>query len=153
METTSVIKVRNSAAPALWSAVDADLLRRVRNTSVVLGVVVGIPFTHYFGLMPGAAWLAGLGWSLVNLAMIASVMKRVLADQRDKRAIVLALAVKFPVLYGAGLLLLAVLHLPVAWLVAGFTWPLFVAVMKAAGRAYLGLDDTPAAHTTEGSGS
>lgn len=137
-----MIEARNSVATPLWSAVDADLLRRVRRTSIGLGVVVGIPFTTYLGLAAGAAWAAGIAWSLVNLAMIASLMKRVLADHRDKGAIIRVAAVKFPVLYGAGLLLLAVLHLPAAWLVAGFTWPLFVAVMKAAGRAYLGLDET-----------
>ena len=125
-----------------WSAVDADLLRRVRKTSILLGTIAGIPLTTYFGLMAGAAWLGGIAWSLVNLAMIASLMKRVLSDERDKAAIVKALLVKFPVLYAAGFALLALLHLPAAWLVAGFTWPLFVAVMKAAGRAYLGLDET-----------
>jgi len=140
--TTSVIEARNSVATAALSAVDADLLRRVRRTSTILGVVAGIPLTTYFGLMAGAAWLCGIAWSLVNLAMIASLMRRVLSEERDKRAIITALLIKFPVLYAAGLLLLAVLRLPAAWLVAGFTWPLFVAVMKAAGRAYLGLDES-----------
>jgi hypothetical protein len=97
METKSVIEARNSVATAWWTAVDADLLSRVKKTSLVLGVVVGIPLTTYFGLMAGAAWVAGIAWSLVNLGMMA-----------------------------------------------GFTWPLFVAVMKAAGRAYLGLDETRA---------
>lgn len=145
-----MIEPRNSVATAALSAVDADLLRRVRRTSIVLGVVTGIPLATYFGLMAGAAWLCGIAWSLVNLAMIASVMRRVLAEERDTGAIVLALAIKFPVLYAAGLALLALAHLPAAWLVAGFTWPLFVAVMKAAGRAYLGLDET-VARTREGS--
>lgn len=137
-----MIEARNSVATAALSAVDADLLRRVRKTSIVLGTVAGIPLATYFGLMAGAAWLCGIAWSLVNLALIASVMRRVLADERDKVAIALVLAVKFPVLYVAGFVLLALLRLPAAWLVAGFTWPLFVAVMKAAGRAYLGLDET-----------
>lgn len=127
-----------------WSAVDADLLRRVRKTSILLGTIAGIPLATYFGLMAGAAWLGGIAWSLVNLAMIASLMQRVLADERDKAAIVKALMIKFPVLYAAGFVLLALLRLPAAWLVAGFTWPLFVAVMKAAGRAYLGLDEAVA---------
>jgi hypothetical protein len=143
METASVIEARNSAANAAWSAVDADLLRRVRKTSIVLGIVVGIPLTTYFGLLAGAGWVAGIAWSLVNLAMTGTLVKRILADERDKRAIVQSLAIKFPVLYGSGLLLLAVFRLPAAWLVAGFTWPLFVAVMKAAGRAYLRLDEAP----------
>ncbi len=142
MGTRRVIEARNSVTVAAWSAVDADLLRRVRRTSIVLGLVVGVPLTTYFGLMAGAAWLCGIAWSLVNLAMIASVTRLVLTDgPRDKGAIALAMTFKFPVLYGAGLLMLAVLQLPAAWLVAGFSWPLFVAVMKAAGRAYLRLDE------------
>lgn len=137
-----MIETRHSLAAGAWSAVDADLLQRVRKTSIILGIITGIPLATYFGLMAGAAWLAGIAWSLVNLAMIAALMRRVLSDERDKAAIIRALAVKFPVLYAAGLALLAVLHLPAAWLVAGFTWPLFVAVMKAAGRAYLRMDET-----------
>lgn len=142
MEKKRVIETRHSLAAGAWSAVDADLLQRVRKTSIILGIITGIPLATYFGLMAGAAWLAGIAWSLVNLAMIAALMRRVLSDERDKAAIIRALAVKFPVLYAAGLALLAVLHLPAAWLVAGFTWPLFVAVMKAAGRAYLRMDET-----------
>lgn len=126
-------------------------MHRVRKTSVVLGIIIAVPFATYFGLMAGAAWLCGIAWSLVNLAVIASVIRRVLRDgPRDRRGIVMAMAVKFPVLYGAGLVLLAVLRLPAAWLVAGFTWPLFVAVMKAAGRAYVGLDETGPEHSRAG---
>jgi hypothetical protein len=151
METKSVIEARSSVTTAAWSAIDADLLRRVRRTSIVLGITIGIPLAFYFGLAAGAGWLSGIAWSLVNLFMIESVVRHVLAETRDRRVIVLAMLVKFPVLYGAGLFLLAVLRLPAAWLVAGFTWPLFVAVMKAAGRAYLGLDESPARR--EGPGS
>jgi len=102
MEKKSVIETRHSLATSAWSAVDADLLRRVRRTSIVLGIITGIPLATYFGLMAGAAWTAGIAWSLVNLAMTAALMQRVLSDERDKGAIIRALAVKFPVLYAAG---------------------------------------------------
>jgi hypothetical protein len=143
MKTTSAIETRSNHSGGMSSAFDAGLLARVRKTSIILGLIVGVPIAHYFGLMAGAGWLAGTAWSLVNLTLIAAVIRRVLSDEaRNTRAIVLAMAVKFPVLYGAGLVMLAVLKLPAAWLVAGFTWPLFVAVMKAAGRMFLRLDES-----------
>lgn len=127
---------------ALWSSVDSDLLARVRVTSIVLGLVLAAPFALYFGLPAAGAWIAGIAWSLVNLLAIAAVARLVLADTRSKPAIARALAVKFPALYAAGFVMLAVARLPVLWLVAGFTWPLFVAVAKAAGRYYMRLDET-----------
>ena len=50
--------------------------------------------------------------------------------------------IKFPVLYGAGFLLLWNGYLSVIGLVAGFTWPFFVLTMKGLGRYYLKLDET-----------
>ncbi len=136
-------EVRHNATVAVWSALDADLLHRVRKTSLILGLVLGVPFATYFGLWAAAGWVAGFAWSIVNLGVIAALVRRILADEpRDKSAIVVALAVKFPVLYAVGFAALALLRLPPMWLAAGFTWPLFVAVMKAAGRIYMGLDET-----------
>jgi len=138
-----VIEARNNVVTATWASMDADLLRRVRKTSIVLGLVMAAPFAFYFGWLNAAAWTAGIGWSLVNLGVIRSIVARVLADgPRDKRAIAFAMAVKFPVLYGAVALMLAVLKLPVMWWMAGFSWPFFVAVMKSLGRIYLRLDET-----------
>jgi hypothetical protein len=122
---------------------DADLLRRVRRTSLVLGLVMAAPFAFYFGWQQGVAWLSGIAWSMANLAAIRSIVARVLADgPRDKRAIALALAIKFPLLYAAVAVMLGVLKLPVIGWMAGFSWPFFVAVMKSLGRMYLRLDET-----------
>jgi hypothetical protein len=122
---------------------DADLLRRVRRTSILLGLVMAVPLAFYIGWMQSTAWIAGIAWSLANLAIIRSIVARVLMDgPRDKRALALSIAVKFPVLYGALAVMLAVLGLPVMWWMAGFSWPFFVAVMKSLGRMYLRLDET-----------
>ena len=87
--------------------------------------------------------MAGIIWSLVNIRFIAAIVKSVLTvEQRDTNRILLAMAIKFPVLYVAGFLLLRSEHFSVIWLVAGFTWPFFVLFMKGAGRAYLKLDQT-----------
>jgi hypothetical protein len=89
-----------------------------------------------------AAWMAGVLWSLVNLIFIGEVVKNVItAEDRDLTRILVAVAVKFPVLYVLGFLLLWSGKLPAAGLVAGFTWPFVVMVLKAVGRAYLGLDN------------
>ena len=136
-------EVRHSVVTATWASMDADLLRRVRKTSIVLGLVMAVPLAFYIGWLQAVAWIAGWAWSLVNLAVTGSIVARILADgPRDKRALAKAMAVKFPVLYGAVALMLALLGLPVMWWMAGFSWPFFVAVMKSLGRIYLRLDET-----------
>jgi hypothetical protein len=126
----------------MWSAIDGDFLRRVRKSAIVFGLVLAVPLATKFGLAAAGGWIAGGAWSIVNLAAISSVMRKVLTmEPRDRGAIAKALAIKFPVLYAIGFALLAA-GLPAMWLLAGFAWPLFVAVLKAAGRSYLRLDDT-----------
>lgn len=121
---------------------DLDLLRRVRRSSIVFGAVLSIPLSFYFGWMSGLSFAAGTAWSLVNLAFITSLVKNVITlEDRSLMRIVLALLVKFPVLYVAGWLMLRQGLSPL-WMVAGFTWPFFVLVMKAAGRIYMKMDDT-----------
>jgi hypothetical protein len=120
---------------------DGDFPRRVRKSSMIFGFVMAAPIASAFGWSPAAAWIAGGAWSLVNLAAIAAVMRNVLTlEPRDRGTIAKALAIKFPLLYAVGFGLLA-LGLPAAWLLAGFAWPLLVAVLKAVGRSYLKLDD------------
>ena len=136
-------EVRRNVVAATWASMDADLLRRVRKTSIVLGLVMAVPLAFYIGWLQATAWVAGWAWSLVNLAVTRSIVARVLTDgPRDKRALALAMAIKFPVLYGAVAVMLAVFELPVMWWMAGFSWPFFVAVMKSLGRIYLRLDET-----------
>ncbi|MCI0451800.1 MAG: hypothetical protein L0Z51_05335 [Candidatus Latescibacteria bacterium] len=135
-----MIEVRPSGA--VWSAIDGDFLRRVRTSSIVFGLVLTAPLATSFGPGAAGAWIAGGAWSLFNTAAIASVTRKVLTlEPRDRSAIAKALAIKFPVLYAIGLGLLAA-GLPAMWLLAGFAWPLLVAVLKAAGRTYLRLDDS-----------
>ncbi len=138
-----VTEVRHNVASTAWASVDADLLRRVRKTAAVVGLVMAIPVAFYIGWLPGTAFVAGMAWSLANLMAIHSIVSRVLTNERrDKRAIIFAMGIKFPVLYAAGAVMLVLLKLPVMWWMAGFGWPFFVAVMKSVGRIYLRLDET-----------
>jgi hypothetical protein len=122
---------------------DLEFLSRVRRASIVTGAVLFVFVAVYIGLGAGAAWAAGIAWSLVNLHFIAELIKRVVTNrERSKRGIVAVLLIKFPALYGMGFLLLWMGPLPALWLVAGFTWPFVVLALKAFGRAYLRLDDS-----------
>lgn len=140
---TNVNPVRSNVVNTASAAMSSDLLRRARKMALILGSVMAIMIAFYFGAMPAAAWMVGIVWSLANLAAIVSIVRNVVTTEtRDSSAIVVALALKFPVLYAAGIALLVVLKLPALWWIAGFTWPFFVVLMKSAGRMYLRLDET-----------
>ncbi len=136
-----MIEVRPSGATPIWSTIDGDFLRRVRKSSLGFGLVLAAPIAMTFGLVAAAAWLVGGAWSLFNLAATGAVIRKVVTlEPRDRASIAKSLAIKFPVLYAVGFGLLAV-GLPPMWLLAGFAWPLLVAVLKTAGRSFLRLDD------------
>ena len=123
-------------------ALDAPFLGRVRKMALVLGAASAIMIAFYFGAMPALGWTAGIAWSLLNLATVTSLVRSVVTTRaRDIAAIVVTLAIKFPVLYAIAVVLLVVLKLPALWWIAGFSWPFFVLLMKTAGRMYLRLDE------------
>jgi len=139
----AMTKVSSNLPGGRWSIMDLDLLRRVRNASILFGAVLAVPLSFYFGWNGGLSWVAGITWSLVNLVFITSLVKNVITlEERNLLSIVLALVVKFPVLYIAGWLMLRQGLSPL-WMMAGFTWPFFVLVLKASGRAYMKMDETP----------
>jgi hypothetical protein len=122
---------------------DLDLLKRVRRTSILIGVPLAVVIATYWGISVGGGWVAGAAWSLVNLYFIGSLVQKVITTgDKSAPAIVATVFIKFPVLYGVGFLLLWNGYLSVAGLVAGFTWPFFVLLMKGLGRYYLKLDET-----------
>jgi hypothetical protein len=122
---------------------DLEFLRRVRKTSIIAGVPLAVVISYYWGPENGAGWALGIVWSLFNLYFLSSVITSVITNEkRDIPKILVALFVKFPVLYVAGFLLLRSGHLSAYGLVAGFTWPFFVIVMKGIGRYYLKLDES-----------
>ena len=142
-ETARTTTRSPDGAAAATRGPQIDLLRRLQKTSLIVGVILSIPFATYWGIGAGSAWVTGIAWSLINIKFITTIIENVLTlGERDTRKIVLAMVLKFPVLYVVGYILLRNDFFPVIWLVAGFTWPFFVLFMKGAGRAYLKLDQT-----------
>ncbi len=122
-------------------AVGPDFLARARKTTIVTGLVLFPVIATYFGLGHGAAWVLGCAWSLVNLYFIGLLVDVVLRRAGNNRGrILLAAFVKVPVLYTVGFVLMKTAQLPLVALLVGFSWPLVVIVMKAAGRLVLRLD-------------
>jgi hypothetical protein len=120
-----------------------EFLKRVRKTSIILALILFPVSWAYLGIAFGTACMVGLAWSLVNLHMIAGLMKRIFAPAKKNHwAISLVFLAKFPVLYFVGFLILQNSWLPITGLLAGFMWPFFVMTMKALGRLYLRLDET-----------
>jgi hypothetical protein len=135
------------------TSMDLAFLARVRRTSAIAGAVAAILVAVYWGPWIAAGWLAGVAWSLVNLYFIGEVIRGVItAEERDTMKLIVVLAIKFPVLYALGFLLLWLEQLPVAALVAGFSWPFAVMVLKAFGRVYMGLDETRSKERSNGEG-
>jgi hypothetical protein len=137
-----------------YASMDLAFLARVRKMAALLGAIAAVPVATYWGLWTAAAWIAGVAWSLVNLFFIGEVIRNVItAEERSTARILVAVSIKFPVLYGVGFLLLWLKQLPVGALVAGFSWPFVVMVLKAAGRVYLRLDDRGADEDSNGEGN
>lgn len=131
-----------------------EFLHRVRKTAIAAGAVVSLAVWAYRGPWSAAAFAAGCAWSLVNLHVIRLLVVLVTGDERKRKLRAAAvLLLKIPVLYGIGYALLSAARLDAAWLLAGFGWPLLVAVLKAAGRLALGLDSGRGAAPAAGPGA
>ena len=120
-----------------------EFLGRVSRTSIATGLVVTLAVYMYGSLAASAAFAAGCAWSLLNLHVLRLLVRESFKGRgRRKLRIAAVLVVKIPVLYAAGYLALRTGSLPVVWLLAGSAWPHAVIVLKAAGRALLGIDRT-----------
>jgi len=119
-----------------------DFLARVRRVTIALAVVLGVVTATYASPLSALGLLAGAAWSLVNLLLLETLVVAATspggsparAAQRAGWAIGGMAA-----LFAAGAWLL--FHLPALWLVAGFSAPFAVIVLKAVSRALL---ETPA---------
>jgi F-type H+-transporting ATPase subunit a len=115
-----------------------EFLARVRRSSIWMGVCAALLAGTYAAPLHGLALAAGVLWSLINLALLESLVVAVTSPDRGspatlRRALVGILGL--PLLFGAGAILL--LKLAPIWLVIGFSLPLAVIVLKAAALLLL----------------
>ena len=83
------------------------------------------------GLLKGHEWgmgtMAGALWSIINFFLTTRVMSVVASEEKRKKWLAFLLLVKFPVLYGLGLLLIVSGFFPVYSLILGL-FSIFVAL-------------------------
>ena len=119
-----------------------EFLGRVRNTSIITGLLIAWIIGAQWELAAGAGWLIGCAWTIVNLHFIGVIVRIALSGKPNSRLhATLATIVKVPVLYGIGFLLLSSGWFPVVALLAGFMWPLIVSTLKILARTIMRMDE------------
>ena len=117
------------------SHLDDFHLRRVYGISLALALVGGAFLVVYQSPRIGAGFASAGAWSVANLWALERLIRlSVRPTGRRPLAIALALLVKLPVLYGLGALLVLEGGFAAMSLLAGFSIPLLVLVLKAVGR-------------------
>jgi F-type H+-transporting ATPase subunit a len=115
-----------------------EFLTRVRTTSLWMGLVTSLFAITLRGLSPGLGLFAGVAWCFVNLALIQMLVVALTGPERSEPRGLARAAIAIGgmlALFAAGAFLL--MKLPAIWLVAGFTFPFLVLVLKAASLLVL----------------
>jgi len=113
----------------------------IRISRITLASTVALGALGWFagGMAWGGGVVAGAYWALANLALVRFLIVRWLNGDRRRSGLglgfAIALAFKFPLLYGVGYLLLASGRFRVEALVIGFTVPFAAAFVHALAEA------------------
>ena len=114
---------------------------RTLKTCGILGLIVLIFGSYYFGFRPALSVFTGIIWGMVNLYFLNLLVRSSLRPEgADKMTVLVLLFIKVPLLYLSGYFLMTTEYFNPLLLLAGFTATLLVIVLKAAGRALLKLD-------------
>lgn len=124
---------------------DLDLLKRIWKTTLVIGVLVFAFTAVYFDSRFALGILTGCVWGVANFLALTALLTAVVKPGHVSRTRAYALAaIKFPVIYFAGYLILRTHWFDETSLLVGFSLLFTVTLFKALGRAYLKLDETRA---------
>jgi len=110
-----------------------EFLARVRRTTLWTGAVAALTVATYGAPLLALAFLLGAVWSLANLRLIELLVVALTGPERGGSRALRRCAVALGgmiALFAAGALLLS--RLSPVWLMAGFSWPFGVIVLKAA---------------------
>ncbi len=119
-----------------------EFLNRIWKTTLVVGMVVFAFTAVYFDVTFAWGLLVGCVWGVANFVALGAVLTAFVTpgNINRRRALILA-AIKFPVIYGIGYLILRSEKFEPTSLLVGFSLLFLVTLLKALGRSYLKLDD------------
>lgn len=119
---------------------DSSFIKRTLYASLILTALAWAVVTFYFGWPYATGVALGSLWSIANLYLIRYVVERAITPGETVWGpVILALLVKFPLLYVSGYFVLAQSVYPVSAPLVGFLLPFGVLVLKAAGRLLMGI--------------
>jgi len=124
-----------AASPTVDLPIDGAFLRRVYALSLGVAVLGGFVLGQRLSTDWGLGFAIFAAWSTANLYALDRLLRLIV--RRDERQPVLILAatlIKIPLLYGLGIFIAVAGGFPATSLMAGFSVPLAVVVLKVIGR-------------------
>ena len=111
-----------------------DFINRVIKTTLLLGALIFVFGSYYFDWTYSLGIFTGVLWGCANLWFIRQfIVNYLTTGDRNAGKLALFALIKFPILYGAGFLILWLGWFPVASFVIGFSLIFLVVVFKALG--------------------
>lgn len=97
-----------------------------RSFAIIAGLsfLIGAGFVVAHRQMFGFGFIAGACWGILNLVLVFGLLHSLLVKQTPEKSLAF-MVVKFPVLYGVGVVLLISKAFPVPSLLIGFTFIIF----------------------------
>ena len=119
-----------------------EFIHRVIKTSLVLSALGFLFITVYYHFRFGGGILVGAIWGCLNLLFLTNLISQIFSPGKKvmKGKVIRIALVKFPLLYAAGYVLLAIKYFPAESLLLGFTLIFLVMLLKALGRWVLSLN-------------
>lgn len=135
---TSRMNPRPDSTP-LTSALDEAFMARVHKTSLlVAGLVSASAAVYTIGGNWALGFLSASLWSIANLWMLERLVRMsIRPGNRDRIAIAVGILIKLPLLHALLILLVFKGGFNATALAAGVSVPLFVIVLKVAGRLFV----------------
>jgi hypothetical protein len=118
--------------------VNHGFLNRIFRTSMILSFFLGVVAAFYFGWRVGLDFTVAAVWGTLSLKFLQLfILEASRPEGIRMERLILAAVLKFPILYGSGILYMVLTKPRGGAILAGFSLVLVVIVLKSLGRALI----------------